>query len=294
MPTPLPSLTSLRAFEAAARLLSFKKAAEELSVTATAISHRIRVLESFVDRPLFVRQVRAVALTPDGATLYAAVSGAFQGMAAAIEQLRHPHRDTVTLSTTPAFAAKWLLPKLAAFQAAHPSIDLHVHASNAAANLNGGAADLAIRYGVGPFPGATATLLLRDRFAPVASPSLTLASGQDPATWPLVHFDWHRPTPAELSWPAWSRAAGIAFADPAAGPRYSEESHAIQAAIAGQGVALLSVLLVQDELKLGLLRVVSEPLLDAMAYHVLAPDRRPVSDAVQATRDWLIQVSHAG
>jgi LysR family glycine cleavage system transcriptional activator len=293
MPQPLPPLSALRAFEAAACLLSFKKAAEELAVTATAISHRIRVLEAYVGSPLFIRKVRAVALTPDGITLFAAVGGAFQSMAAAIDQLRHPRRDTVTLSTTPAFAAKWLLPKLAHFQAAHPSIDLHVHASNAPVNLNGGAADLAIRYGLGPFPGATATLLLTDRFAPVANPSLKLAPGQDPSTWPLVHFEWHRATPTDLSWPAWARAAGIAFVDPAAGPRYSEESHAIQAAIAGQGVALLSVLLVQDELKLGLLQVVAEPLLDAMAYHVLTPDRRPMSAAVHATREWLLQVSES-
>src|ERR1700757_5041143 len=115
----LPSLTSLRAFETAARLRSFKKAAEELAVTATAISHRIRVLEEYLERPLFLRKVRAVELTPDGQTLFAAVSSSFQTIAVAIEQVRKPRRVSVTLSATPAFATKWLVPKLASFQAAH-------------------------------------------------------------------------------------------------------------------------------------------------------------------------------
>lgn len=115
MTTRLPSLSALRAFEAAARLNSFKKAAEELAVTATAISHRIRVLEEDLERPLFVRKVRAVELTPDGQTLLAAVSSGFQAIAMAIEQVRRPRRASVTLSATPAFATKWLVPRLATF-----------------------------------------------------------------------------------------------------------------------------------------------------------------------------------
>lgn len=175
----LPSLSALRAFEAAARLGSFKHAAEELAVTATAISHRIRVLEEDLERPLFVRKVRAVELTADGRILQSAVSSGFHTMAAAIAQLRQPGRATVTLSTTPAFAAKWLVPKLGAFQAAQPDIDLHVHASNAPVDLKAGTVDLAIRYGEGHYPGLTATLLLEDQFAPVVSPTIAPMARRD-------------------------------------------------------------------------------------------------------------------
>lgn len=288
MTTRLPPLSSLRAFEAAARLRSFKKAAEELAVTATAISHRIRVLEDDLERPLFVRKVRAVELTPDGQTLLAAASSGFRTIAAAVEQVRGPRRASVTLSTTPAFAAKWLVPRLAAFQAEHPDIDLHIHASNLPVDLDAGTADLAIRYGHGHYEGVTATLLLEDHFAPVASPALLARIGHDAAQWPLIHFDWHRPPPAELTWSAWARKTGRDPSALSAGIRYSEESHAIQATVAGQGVALLSLLLVEDELRLGLLRVAAEPGLRGMSYHLLEPGRRPVSDAVSAVADWLL------
>ncbi|MDX5627130.1 MULTISPECIES: LysR substrate-binding domain-containing protein [unclassified Brenneria] len=289
MTTRLPSLSALRAFEAAARLNSFKKAAEELAVTATAISHRIRVLEEDLERPLFVRKVRAVELTPDGQTLLAAVSSGFQAIAMAIEQVRRPRRASVTLSATPAFATKWLVPRLAAFQTVYPDIDLHVHASNAPVDLNAGTADLAIRYGHGHYPGLTATLLLEDRFAPVASPTIRAAIRQEASQWPLIHFDWHRPLPMDLTWAAWMRASGHPPSDLSTGIRYSEESHAIQAAVASQGVALLSLVLVEEELRMGLLEIVAEPVLKGMSYHVLKPGRRSVSDAVLAVEDWLVR-----
>ncbi|WP_197062183.1 MULTISPECIES: LysR family transcriptional regulator [unclassified Serratia (in: enterobacteria)] len=149
MAIKLPSLTSLRAFEAAARLGSFKKAAEELAVTATAISHRIRVLEEYLEHPLFLRKVRAVELTANGVALFTAVHSSFETIGLAIEHIRKPRRSSVTLSTTPAFATKWLVPRLASFQEAYPDIDLHIHASNTPVDLNAGTADLAIRYGQG-------------------------------------------------------------------------------------------------------------------------------------------------
>jgi LysR family transcriptional regulator, glycine cleavage system transcriptional activator len=289
----LPSLASLRAFEAAARLHSFKKAAEELAVTATAISHRIRVLEEYLERPLFLRKVRAVELTQDGMTLFTAVGSGFQTIALAIEQVRKPRRASVTLSATPAFAAKWLVPRLASFQATHPDIDLHVHASNTPVDLDTGTADLAIRYGHGCYKDVRATLLLEDRFAPVASPGLLTASGLDASQWPLIHFDWHRPPPVDLTWGAWARETGREPSCLSRGIRYSEESHAIQAAVSGQGVALLSLLLIEEELRLGLLRIVASPALKAMSYHVLKSARHPPSGAVALVEDWLLRTARA-
>ena len=287
----LPSLSALRAFEAAARLRSFKKAAEELAVTATAISHRIRVLEEYLERPLFLRKVRAVELTADGQTLLAAASSGFQTIAVAIDQVRQPRRASVTLSATPAFATKWLVPKLAVFQAAYPDIDLHVHASNAPVDLNAGTADLAIRYGHGHYQGVTSTLLLEDHFAPVASPALLTMRHKDASQWPLIHFDWHRPLPLDLTWGAWARETGRKPSELSTGIRYSEESHAIQAAVAGHGVALLSLLLVEEELRMGLLQIFAEPALKGMSYHVLKPSHRPVSKEVSAVEAWLIQMT---
>lgn len=353
--TPLSAtvLTALRAFEAAARLRSFKAAADELSVTATAISHRIRALERHLDKRLFVRQVRAVSLSPDGERLYAATREGLDIIASAIDTLRTPTDPVVTLSVTPAFASQWLLPRLQHFQAAHPDIDLHIHASNLPADLDAGMADLAVRYGTGPYPGHEHHCLLADRFAPVASPALlerlfrteaeapclsaaslgserddssmpTFTSGptgadtsaaQDgsshlsptpyaaspardapafpamPAhlirTWPLIHFDWQQPQPLALNWTSWAEAAGQDPADFAGGVRYSEESHAIQACVAGQGVAFISLLLVERELQQGLLAIVCGPVLDGMHYHLLQPRHGKASEAVARVAAWL-------
>jgi LysR family glycine cleavage system transcriptional activator len=288
----LPSLSALRAFEAAARLRSFKKAADELSVTATAVSHRIRVLEADLERPLFLRKVRAVELTMDGEALFAAVHSGFQTITSVVAQLRHPSRASVTLSATPAFAAKWLVPRLAAFQTTYPDIDLRIHASNAPVDLNAGTADLAIRYGQGQGEGTTASLFLKDRFAPVASPALAKTIGSDVARWPLIHFDWHRPLPVDLTWTAWAIQTGSPLSGVTAGIRYSEESHAILAAVAGQGVALLSMLLVEDELRLKLLQTVAEPPLQGLAYYLLKPARRALPGAVSTVEGWLMRVAN--
>lgn len=291
MRTRIPSLSALRAFEVAARLKSFKLAAGELAVTATAISHRIRVLEEELACRLFLRKTRAVELTAEGRLLYSAVTEGFDAIGQGVERLQKKTRSSVTLSTTPAFAAKWLVPRLAAFQSEHPQIDLHVHASNQPVDLQSGSIHLAVRYGHGCYPGTTATLLLRDRFAPVASPKLRIRCAADTCQHPLIHFDWHRPLPAALTWAAWSQAAGLVQLDVHAGIRYSEESHAIQAAVAGQGVALLSLVLVQEELKLGLLESRIGPVLEGLAYHVVRPAQGRYSDSAAAVAAWLLKVA---
>ncbi|MPM44896.1 Glycine cleavage system transcriptional activator [bioreactor metagenome] len=286
----LPSLSALRAFEVAARLRSFKKAADELAVTPTAISHRIRVLEKALERPLFVRKVRAVELTDEARTLYVAVHSGFETMAAAVEHFRQPARARVTVSATPAFAAKWLVPRLSRFHAQHPGVDLHVHATNEPVDLDAGDADVAVRYGLGVYKGLSSRELMRDGFAPVASPQVAGRRGSSrPYQWLLIHFDWQRPVPVDLTWGAWATAAGLEPGRMQAGTRYSDESHAIQAAVAGQGVALLSVLLVRDELRLGLLQVMPGPQLPALGYHLVQSRRTEKRREVQWVCDWLVQ-----
>ena len=285
----IPSLSALRAFEAAARARSFKQAADELAVTATAVSHRIRALEDEIGCRLFVRKTRAVDLTPEGRSLYSAVREGFDTIAAGVEKLRQRARPLVKLSTTPAFAAKWLVPRLAAFQAQHPSIDIHVHASNRPVDLSARTIDIAIRYGAGRYEGMKSTLLLQDRFAPVASPTLGIASAADLSRCPLIHFDWEQPLPVDLTWAAWGRAAQLPELNTETGIRYSDESHAIQAAVAGQGVALLSLVLIEQELKLGVLESRLEPVLDGLAYYIVRPERAGHDSAAAIVEAWLVE-----
>src|SRR5688500_16017084 len=144
----LPPLTALRAFEAAARHLSFKHAATELSLTPTAISHQIRQLENHLGVRLFVRSARRVDLTPEGQSLFPALRHGFDAIARSVEAVRpRAQPRALVLSTTMAFAARWMLQRLARFAGAHPGIALHLHTSDQPVDLQGGAAQLAIRYG---------------------------------------------------------------------------------------------------------------------------------------------------
>lgn len=167
----LPPLSALRAFEAAARHLSFKKAAEELAVTPTAISHQVRQLEEWLGQQLFERHVRRVALTREGRELFPSLREGFDLMIRGIDALRTPpSQEVLTLSSTVAFTSKWLVPRVPAFRAACPGLDLRLHASDDAVDLRAGGVDLAIRYGRGVHAGLRSELLLQDRFAPVCSP----------------------------------------------------------------------------------------------------------------------------
>ncbi len=287
MHKPLPSLDSLYAFEAAARLGSFKQAATELSVTATAVSHRIRALETQLGQRLFVREVRTIRLTAEGEMLFAAVSSSLATITNAVQRIRQPARHTVTLSVTPEFAAQWLVPKLAVFQTACPDIDLHVHTSYQAVNLHAGTVDLAIRYGRGNQPGIQATALFQDYFAPVASPTCCIGLDKDMTKWPLIHIDWHSPSYEAVTWNAWAKAAALPPLHLHSGIRYSDGSHALQAAIAGHGVALLSLPLVAEELKQDLLRIAAEPPLAGRHYYLCCSTQRPLSAAAEKVSSWL-------
>lgn len=285
MKRSLPPLSALRAFEAAARHSSFKQAAQELSLTPTAISHQVRALEAHLGLRLFDRQTRLVKLTEAGQQLGSALQDSFDRMAEAVASIK-PRRAAVTLSTTPAFAAQWLLPRWDSFAALHGDIDLRLHASNALADLGSGEAHLAIRYGLGRYTGLESLPLLADRFMPVASPRLALRKPADLAKHPLIHFEWHRPDRSHPSWPLWLKAAGLRLPS-SGGLRFTEESHAIQAALAGQGVALLSEVLVRDEVTRGLLYSPFGPALQGMTYHLVWSASTPLKPAVEAVKAWV-------
>lgn len=288
----LPPLGALRAFEAAARHLSFKAAASELGVTPTAISHQVRTLEDWLGHRLFDRHTRRVALTQDGRTLATPLREGFESFADVISRIRSSKsRPTVTLTATTAFTAHWLIPRLDRFRTQNGQIDLSLLASDDPVDLQGGAADLAIRYGYPPYPGLETQQLIRDRFVPVASPAIARALHEDVAGARLIHFAWRRPQEDPPDWSSWFTAAGMGHRPVTADGdlRFNEESHAIEAAIAGHGVALLSATLVADALARGVLVRLSGPALDGPGFSLAWSSRRPLSDAAEAVRTWLLE-----
>lgn len=294
----LPPLASLRAFEAAARHLSFKRAAEELAVTPTAISHQVRLLEETLGLPLFERRVREVRLTEAGVTLYPALRDGFDSMADAVDRVRPgPGPAAVTLSATLAFVGKWLLPRVERLDAAGRGVRLNVLASNAPADLAAGEAEIAIRYGQGPWPGCRADLMFETAYAPVCSPRLGIAEAAEIAAARLIHFVWSRPDATSPVWPAWFERAGLPYPIAGEALTFSDETHALQAAVAGQGVALMNLALAAEELASGALVAVG-PALRGHPMWVVTPDRpgavpAAVEAAVEDVRAWLLAEASA-
>ncbi len=280
-------LSQLRAFEAAARHRSFKRAAEELVVTPAAISHQVRELEDLLKVSLFERRTRQVVPTAATEALYPVLQQGFDAFAEALDALRERTRSaSVTLSCTPAFASQWLLPRLADFHARHPDIDLHIHASEATLDLSRGVC-LAIRYGMGPYPDHESVELAQDTFALVASPRLGLARVEDLKAVRHVVFDWYCPSLGLPTWPQWCQVADCSLAELGPSLSFSDESHAVQATIAGQGVALLSQTLIRAELERGVLHVPFGPSLPGLRYHLLMPRGRSDHAELQRVAAWL-------
>lgn len=287
----LPPLSALRAFEAAARQESFKLAASELNVTPTAISHQIRQLEGILGLPLFERQTRRVFLTEHGRALYPAMRTALDTMAEAVDQVRRrPARRVATLSATVAFTAKLIVPFAGSFRTAHPGWDLRLHASDEAVDLHAGEADAAIRYGLGHYPGLTSLALLRDRFAPVCSPHLGIRSPDDLLKATLIHFDWGVMATrlAVPTWRTWTEHAGLDRLDAEAGITLNDEASAIDLAIAGHGVALLSLSLITAELASGALVQPFGPVLDGLGYDLVYPVGSESRPAVSVLSNWVM------
>jgi LysR family transcriptional regulator, glycine cleavage system transcriptional activator len=284
----LPPLSSLRAFEAAARHGGFKRAAKELSVTPTAVSHQIKALEEHLGVRLFERKPRLVSLTDHGRLLSTVLRDGLDAIQNAVDQIRsHQRRPAITISAPRAFVAKWLVPRVERFQGVLPGVDLRLHASDELVDLHAGQADLAVRYGHGPYPGLVSSKLLEDHFAPVVNPSLGVRKPAHLARVALIAFEWQREDPAHPTWSTWFERARVSMKDTRPALRFSDESHAIQAAVAGQGAALLSLLLVKDECNAGRLVQPFGPTLPALSYHVLTAPRRADDEYVRAARDWL-------
>ena len=283
----LPPLAALRAFEAAARHQSFKQAAQELAVTPTAISHQIKLLEETLQTQLFTRGVRRIDLTTDGEGLFPVLRDGFDRIDQVLQELRQPKRQVLTLSATPLFTARWLVPRVDSFRDLNPGVDLRLHATVETVDLLGGQADAAVRYGRGPYPGLITRTLVAQSFVPMCSPSLGLIHPDQLRDIPLLHSEWYRQEPETPRWTRWGELAGVSGVDWTKGVTFTDESHAIQAAIAGHGVALLSPLLLSTELEIGSLIQPFGPALTGLHFHFVYPDTPASADKCAVLQSWL-------
>ncbi|MGB3934851.1 MAG: transcriptional regulator GcvA [Burkholderiales bacterium] len=293
----LPSLDLLKGFEAAARLLSFTKAGEELFLSQSAVSRQILELESQLGVKLFERRHRALALTEAGQTLYAAAAQALATMRAVTDRLRATRgRRTLAVTTTQSFAALWLIPRLAGFTGRHPELDVRISADSRVLDLERDGLDLAIRHGPAKMAGSGALRLFGERMFPVCSPKL-LADRKRPLREPvdlrhhvLLHYDDPDGRHPWLHWKTWLEIERLADLRPAASLMFSGYEQIIPAAIAGHGVALGRSPLVREAMASGELvapfKSSSDP---ARAYYAVlsrhAEGRPEVADFVAWLKD---------
>ena len=295
----MPPLTALRAFEAAARHLSLTKAAQELHVTAGALSHQIRGLEDLLGLKLFERRVRSIALTPAGKLLYPGLQTGFGQIRDAVTGLSNASQERVlVISTPPGFTAKWLAPRLYRFASAYPEIDARVSSSLGNANFTTDGVDVAIRNL--PIDAATDPALVIEKlielsFVPVCSPRLIQMHGplQRPEALtrvPLIHDDTLAGRAQVPTWAEWFEAAGVDDVDVSRGLRFNSADHALDAAGEGAGVLLAHDVLAYDDLRTGRLVIPVEfALRSGRAYHFVCAKSRREHPHVQAFRTWIKQ-----
>jgi len=288
MPRRLPPLNALPSFEAAARYLSFSKAADELHVTHGAVSRAIRNLEDHLGVQLMIRATRSVRLTPIGASYAAEIRDVLEHLGAATSAATGQSSGIVSVSTIDSFAARWLMPRLFRFRRDHGDIDVRVATSERLADFVSDGIDIAIRCGGGQYPGLSAELLMKEDHFPVCSPNLLkgrypLRTPADLARHTLLHDVF------TVDWAIWLHGAGIGNVDPHRGPTFLSSDHAIQAAIQGEGVVLGRSALVADDLAAGsLVRPFEFSLPAGFAYYVVYPPRALQRPAVKTFRDWLM------
>ncbi len=294
MAQPLPSPIALRSFEAAARHLSFTRAAVELNVTQAAISHQVKALESDLGVRLFRRMTRRIALTGEGAALYGVVGDAFGRIAATVERLRAPGSGgPLTVSLTPYFAAAWLAPRIGRFWRRQPEIELHLHHTIEPVDFRSAAIDLAVEWGDGDWPGLSTDLLLHVGATPVCSPSLL--AGPHPPRRPadLAHHTLLHEI-GQQGWPLWLGAAGVTAIDARAGPVIDDHNVLMHAAMDGHGVALAEASFIADDVAAGRLAQPFDLVVDIGAgYHVVYPPGACERSKVRAFRDWLLEEAAA-
>jgi|SRR6185369_10675229 LysR family glycine cleavage system transcriptional activator len=282
----LPPLDALRVFEAAARRLSFAAAAAELHLTASAVSHRIKALEGQLGLVLFERLTRKVRLTAAGRAYAAAVGDAIAILREATRRLAAEANRPLNVSVTPLFGARWLLPRLARFEAAHPGVSVRLIGTSRLADFAADGVDCAVRFGRGTWPGLTAHKLMTLDYVPVCAPALSrrLKSPNNLARETLLHYD-----AAPDAWRMWLLAAGAEGVDPDSGQVLSDMAATVQAAMDGIGVAISDRKFIARELKQRrLVTPFSIDMPSGGAFYFVYPEPRANDSRIAIFRDWVL------
>jgi len=285
MPRNLPPLNALRAFEAAARHLSFTKAAEELHVTQAAISHQVKALEARLGVKLFRRLTRGLLLTEEGHALLPDLRDAFDRLAQAVEKIGRGGQGTLTISLLTTIAVGWLVPRLSRFQDAHPGIDVRFSTTSRLVDFAVEDVDVAIRYGSGGWPGLRCDKLFDDAVTPLCAPRFLdrLKRPEDLLSAPLLHEQY------EHDWRTWFRAAGLDVERLRPGPVFDSTRVAIHAAIAGAGIAVGAPFLFVDEIASGALVQPFDLIVpNGKAYWLLSPQATAERPKIKDFRDWAL------
>jgi LysR family glycine cleavage system transcriptional activator len=285
----LPPLHTLPAFEAAARLGSFQAAAEALHLTPSAISHRIRQLEAHLGQPLFERRHRAIVLTTAGRRYLAVVRDSLLRLDEANAVLRGPKRERLRISAAPALGSKWLVSRIAEYQATHPSLEFNLGTATGLGPLLNGEVDIGLRYGEEEWPGLLAWKLFEERIFPVCSPTLAadLRKPEDLDGKRLLRHPL-------LSWQRWFAAAGLSRAEPATGPWYEDALLMLEGAAVGHGIALIAGSLAAPYVADG--RLVRPFMTDCpdRSFYVVAPPAIQERPTAMTFIRWLVRSAHEG
>lgn len=287
----LPPLNSLKCFEAAGRLLSFTRAAQELNVTQAAISHQIKVIEEFLGVSLFVRHPRRLALTDQGKTLLPDIIEAFDRVSTAIGSVSEEQSSSmISVRLAPSFAAKWLSPRLKYFWLQYPEIDLCLYHAHPAVDFDREQIDIAVTYGKGDWPGVVADPLLSLDFFPVCTPAFMqndkpLSDIENLRYYTLLHDANYE------CWNDWLNLAGLKDINASKGTIIDDTNVLIQAAIDGQGIALGSTTFVEDHLESGkLVKPFDLTLKNEFSYYVVCPGSHLNNSAVKVFKEWLLSL----
>lgn len=297
MRTNLPPLNALRTFEAAARLLNFSRAADELNVTPSAVSHQIRDLEDRIGIALFRRNRKALLLTEAGQTLLLGVQSALGVLARSMDEVHAlTHTPVLTVSVPPSVAMKWLVPRLQTFRKRHPDIDVRISTDVELPNLGSGDVDIAVHYGDGDYPDLEAELLVANSVAPMCSPSLLdadppLRRPEDLRYFTLLHdIGGDEAGNPAYDWETWLTEHGVANVDASLGLRFNTSADVLNAAVAGAGVAIGKTALAVDDLKSGRLVCLFGAIVpERSAYYVVRAPGRAVEAKTAPFRDWLFR-----
>ncbi|MCO7508263.1 transcriptional regulator GcvA [Serratia fonticola] len=285
----LPPLNALRVFDAAARHLSFTKAAEELFVTQAAVSHQIKSLEDFLGLKLFRRRNRSLLLTEEGQSYYLDIKEIFSSINEATRKLQaRSAKGALTVSLPPSFAIQWLVPRLSSFNSAYPGIDVRIQAIDREEEKLADDVDVAIFYGRGNWPGVRTERLYAEYLLPVCSPSLLMGDHAlkmpgDLAYHTLLHDTSRR------DWLAYTRQLGLQHINVQQGPIFSHSAMVVQAAVHGQGIALVNNVMAQTEIEAGrLVCPFNDVLVSKNAFYLVCHDSQAELGKIAAFRQWIL------